>query len=86
VEGKINVDLLRFDIKHKNNLMLMIKTFTTTNCVNILHQSQEASNAQHMDEKDVRIYESLKPELDKLYYTPSDELIDRILAYSKTSL
>jgi hypothetical protein len=39
-----------------------------------------------MDESDVKIYESLKPELDKLFYTPSDELIDRILAYSKTSL
>jgi hypothetical protein len=78
--------LLRFDIKLKNNLMLMIKTFTTTNCVNILHQSQEACNAQHMDENDVKLYESLKPELDRLYYTPSDELIDRILAYSKTSL
>lgn len=78
--------MLRFDIKLKNNLMLMIKTFTTTNCVNTLHQSQEACNAAHMDEADVKLYESLKPELDKLYYTPSDELIDRILAYSKTSL
>ena len=77
---------MRFDIKLKNNLMLMIKTFTTTNCVNILHQSQETCNAHDMDESDVKIYESLKPELDKLFYTPSDELIDRILAYSKTSL
>jgi hypothetical protein len=39
-----------------------------------------------MDESDVKLYESLKPELDRLFYTPSDELIDRILAYSKTSL
>ncbi len=66
--------------------MLMIKTFTSTNCVNLLHQSQEACKAQHMDENDVKIYESLKPELDRLYYTPSEELIERILAYSKTSL
>ena len=66
--------------------MLMIKTFTSTNCVNLLHQTQDACNTQHMDESDVKLYESLKPELDKLYYTPSDELIERILAYAKTSL
>ncbi len=66
--------------------MLMITTFTSTNCVNILHQPQETFNSDQMDDSDVNIYESLKPELDKLYCTPSDETINRILAYSRTSL
>lgn len=65
--------------------MLMITTFTSTNCVNILHQSQETCKSDHMDDSDVNIYESIKPELDKLFYTPSDETVNRILAYSKTN-
>jgi hypothetical protein len=66
--------------------MLMIKTFTSTNCVNFLHQSQEACNAEHLDESDITLYDSLKPELDKLRYSPSEETINQILAYAKTSL
>jgi hypothetical protein len=64
--------------------MLMIKTFTSTNCVNLLHQSQETTQADHLDESDLILYENLKPELDKLSYSPSDDTINRILAYAQT--
>lgn len=66
--------------------MLMIKTFTSTNCVNSLHQSQEACSAEHLEESDIMLYNSLKPELDKLNFSPSEETINRILAYGQTSL
>jgi hypothetical protein len=62
--------------------MLMITTFTSTNSVNHLHQQSEPPNSELMDESVSSFYESLKPELNKLIRDPSDESIQKILAYS----
>lgn len=63
--------------------MLMIKTFTSTNNVNHLHEQPEPFKPELMDESVSSFYETLKPELNKLIRNPSDETIKRILAYAK---
>jgi hypothetical protein len=60
----------------------MIKTFTSTTGVNHLHQRPEPSDFELTEEAISSFYDNLKPELDKLRRDPSNETIDRILAYS----
>jgi hypothetical protein len=71
-----------FIIKQKNNLMLMIKTFTSTNRVNYLHQQPEPYDSELPEDSVSSFYDYLKPELNKLIRNPSDETIERILAYA----
>jgi hypothetical protein len=61
----------------------MIKTLTSTNHVNHLHEQPEPFKTELMDESVSSFYEMLKPELNKLIRNPSEETINSILAYSK---
>jgi len=63
--------------------MLMIKTFTSNSSVNHLHQQPESCDSELTEESVSGFYESLKPELNKLIRNPSEEAIQRILAYSQ---
>jgi hypothetical protein len=62
--------------------MLMIKTYTSTNHVSYLHQQPEPCDSELLDESVSSFYENLKPDLNKLIRNPSDETIERILAFS----
>lgn len=64
--------------------MLMIKTFTSNSSVNHLHQQPESCDSELTEESVFGFYESMKPELNKLIRDPSEEVIQRILAYSQT--
>lgn len=64
--------------------MLMITTFTSTNCVNHLHQQPESCDFELTEDSVSAFYESLKPELNKLIRNPSEDAIQRILAYSQS--
>jgi len=61
----------------------MIKTFTSNSSVNHLHQQPESCDSELIEESVSAFYESLKPELNKLIRNPSEEAIQRILAYSQ---
>ena len=63
--------------------MLMIKTFTSNHSVNHLHQKPESCDSELTDESVSSFYESLKPELNKLIRNPSEEAVQRILAYAR---
>jgi hypothetical protein len=62
--------------------MLMITISTSTNSVDHLHAQSEPFNSELMDESVSSFYDNLKPELDKLIKNPSEESIQKILAYS----
>jgi hypothetical protein len=64
--------------------MLMITTFTTTYKTHHFHTKSDQPNAELFEETDPFFYEALKKELDLLMKEPSDEVIDKIMAYAKT--
>jgi hypothetical protein len=48
------------------------------------HSNAEQLNAELFEEIDPFFHENLKKELDSLLRDPSDEVINKILAYAKT--
>lgn len=63
--------------------MLMVTTSTPINTTHHFHQKTELLNAELFEENDPFFYETLKKELDALKRDPSDEVINKILAYGK---
>jgi len=61
----------------------MTKTSTSTNIVNSLNTQLVEKVADEADQQDELFYNSIKSKLDELVKNPSDEIINRILAYSK---
>jgi hypothetical protein len=61
----------------------MIKTFTSTTRVNYLHQQPASFDFELPEDSVSGFYDSIKPELNKLVKDPSDETIEKILAYSR---
>lgn len=62
----------------------MVKTSTSPNSVNFsspVPAEQAVEQANHQDEM---FYNSIKPQLDQLIKDPSNETIEKILAYAKT--
>lgn len=61
----------------------MIKTSTSLNSVN--YQSKQAAEeaVEQAKNQDEMFYDSIKPQLDQLIKDPSDETIEKILAYAK---
>lgn len=57
----------------------MVKTSTSLNSVN--HPASQPIEV--MKNQDELFYESIKPQLNELIKDPSDECIERILAYAK---
>jgi hypothetical protein len=60
----------------------MTKTSTTTNLVSSPSSPLEVT-MDSAEQQDELFYNSIKTQLDELVKDPSDETIDRILAYSK---
>lgn len=61
----------------------MVKTSTPLNSVNFsspIPAEQAVEQANHQDEL---FYDSIKPQLDKLIKDPSNETIEKILAYAR---
>lgn len=63
--------------------MLMVTTSTSTNNTPHFHPKADLLHADCFEENDSFFYETLRKELDTLQRDPSDEVIDRILAYGK---
>lgn len=61
----------------------MTKTSTPTNIVNFPNPQQAEITVDVAEQQDQMFYNSIKPQLDELIKNPSDETIEKILAYSK---
>ncbi|MBB2143873.1 hypothetical protein GM921_00115 [Pedobacter sp. LMG 31464] len=61
----------------------MTKTSTPTHIVNSLNSQLVEKVADVAEQQDELFYNSIKSQLNKLVKNPSDETIDKILAYSK---
>ncbi|MEJ5964249.1 hypothetical protein [Pedobacter immunditicola] len=64
--------------------MLMVTTSTSIYNDFQFQPKSEQLNAELFEEIDPFFYENLKKELDSLLRDPSDEVINKILAYAKT--
>jgi hypothetical protein len=62
--------------------MLMVTTSTSTNNTDHYRQNDQLLQGD-LDENDNFFYDNLKKELDLLSRDPSDEVINKILAYAK---
>ncbi|PTS92062.1 hypothetical protein DBR11_27650 [Pedobacter sp. HMWF019] len=60
----------------------MITTSTSINNLSHFHQKSEKSNTEFFEEIDSFPYDDLKAGLDNLMKDPSDEVIQKILAYN----
>ncbi|MET3114816.1 hypothetical protein AAKU52_002555 [Pedobacter sp. CG_S7] len=61
----------------------MVTTSTSNYNINHFQPKSEQLNTDLFEENDLFFYENLKKELDSLLKDPSDEVINRILAYAK---
>ena len=61
----------------------MIKISTSFNTVNYQGQQQPTGETVEQTTEDEMFYNSIKPQLDQLVKNPSNETIDKILAFSK---
>ncbi len=61
----------------------MIKTSTSLNTVNYQGQQPTEEPVQQTTTQDELFYNSIKAQLDQLVKNPSDETIEKILAFSR---
>ena len=61
----------------------MTKTSTSTNLVSSPSLQPTENLAAEAEQQDELFYNSIKSQLDKLVKNPTDETIDKILAYSR---
>lgn len=61
----------------------MTKTFTPENNANCLPENPEKMSYEIIEESELMFYNNIKPQLDQLAKNPSNETIEKILAYSK---
>jgi hypothetical protein len=61
----------------------MTKTSTPTNIVNFPNPQPLEKTVDVAEQQDQMFYNSIKSQLDELVKNPSDETIEKILAYSK---
>jgi hypothetical protein len=61
----------------------MTKTFTPQKNANYLPETPEKMSYEIIEESELLFYNNIKPQLDKLAKSPSNETIEKILAYSK---
>ena len=62
----------------------MTKTATPNHIVNFTNPQPAQNAVDEVDQQDLMFYNSIKPQLNELVKNPSDETINKILAYSKT--
>jgi hypothetical protein len=61
----------------------MTKTSTPSQIVNFPKPEATVAVADEGEQQDLLFYNSIKPQLDELVKNPSDETMQKILAYSK---
>lgn len=61
----------------------MVKTSTSQHPVNLSNNAPTEMELEQTIPQDELFYKSIKPQLDQLVMNPSDETIEKILAYSK---
>ncbi len=61
----------------------MVKTSTSLNSVNFSGPAPVKQTVEQAKIKDEMFYNSIKPQLDQLIKDPSNETIEKILAYAK---
>lgn len=61
----------------------MTKTFTTKNAVTSNHSDLVDQTIDEAEQQNIDFYNNIKPRLNKLVKNPSDETIEKILAYAK---
>ncbi len=61
----------------------MVKTSTSLNSVNFSSPAPAEKAVEQAKTQDEMFYDSIKPQLDKLIKDPSDETVEKILAYAK---
>lgn len=61
----------------------MMETFTSINKLNYLQPTQENQVPDAVVELDTAFYDHIRPQLDQLLKSPSDDSIQKILAYSR---
>ncbi len=62
----------------------MVKTSTSLNSVNFTSKVPAEQAVEQANQQDEMFYDSIKPQLDQLIKDPSNETIEKILAYAKT--
>jgi len=62
----------------------MVKTSTSLNSVNFSSPVPAQKAVEQAKNQDEMFYDSIKTQLDQLIKDPSDETIQKILAYAKT--
>ncbi|MDQ7948906.1 MAG: hypothetical protein REI78_15440 [Pedobacter sp.] len=61
----------------------MTKTSTPTHLTKLSGAPVDEMTADESEQQDELFYQSIKPQLNELIKSPSDETIQKILAYSK---
>lgn len=61
----------------------MTKTSTTKNAVTSNHSDLVDQTIDEAEQQNIDFYNNIKPRLNKLVKNPSDETIEKILAYAK---
>jgi hypothetical protein len=61
----------------------MTKTFTTKNAVTSNHSDLVDQTIDEAEQQNIDFYNKIKPRLNKLVKNPSEETIEKILAYAK---
>jgi hypothetical protein len=61
----------------------MTKTSTTKNAVTSNHSDLVDQTIDEAEQQNIDFYNNIKPRLKKLVKNPSDETIEKILAYAK---
>ncbi|HTM98495.1 MAG TPA: hypothetical protein VL088_07130 [Pedobacter sp.] len=61
----------------------MVKTSTSPNSVNFSSPVPAEQAVEPAETQDEMFYDNIKPKLDQLIMDPSNETIERILAYAK---
>jgi len=62
----------------------MVKTSTSLNSVNLSSPVPAEQAVEQANTQDDMFYNSIKPQLDQLIKDPSNETIEKILAYAKS--
>lgn len=61
----------------------MVKTSTSLNSVNFSSPVPVEETVEQAKTRDEMFYDNIKPQLDQLIKDPSNETVDKILAYAK---
>ena len=61
----------------------MTKTSTTKNAITSNHSDLVDQTIDEAEQQNIDFYNNIKPRLNKLVKNPSDETIEKILAYAK---